>query len=889
MRGMRMLRLLLSVAPPGFRRRYRDEMLIFYEERLRERAASDESLVRLWSRILADLLATIAIEWVRVFRARPAVPRTVNHRSLSMEERMSVLGQEIIQSARSLRKSVGFSAAAIVTLALGIASTTAIFSIVDSVLLRPLPFPEPDRIVVPESKKVSEANAWSVTYADFMDWRDGHVFGQVAVFQGSSMDIGGGLEPVRVSAAAVSPQFFGALGLKPTQGRLLEPYDFPPDAPRAVVISDRLWHAQFNGREDVVGQRVEVNGIMRPIVGVLPPAARWPLDADLWVPLRFTTESDADLKRRDNFVFEAIARLNAGATLETTGAAMGQLAARVALDEPVIRKDVTTQPTPVLVSLLGNRTPRTLWILLGAVGLLLLIGCVNVANLQLARATARQRELAVRTALGASGFRLVRRTLVESTLLGLSGGALGVLLAEWMVRVLVAAAPADVPRIATATLSWPVLAFALGLSIAVAMLFGLMPAVQASRSDPQLALGDGARTGGSRATARARRGLVVLELALSVVLLAGAGLAIRSIQGLRSARPGIDAPSILTASISAARYQGAARLQFYNTLRDRLAAAPGIRAAGIATASPLNGGGFYLGRVMAMEGKAPTPENEVQVTWTAATPGYFAALGLQVRGRDFTIHDDSAATPVMIVTATFAKRMFGDVDPIGKRAESTRDEKIYREIIGVVPDMKFRGVRDSARALVWVPYAQGYGWSVGQVTVRTAGPPASAIATVRRELHALAPGIALAEVSTMEQTAARSIATDRLVAVLLAAFATLALLLAAVGIFGVLSYTVAQRTRELGVRMALGARRADVLALVIRETTPLVAAGVAIGVGAGLVVTRLMRSMLFGVEANDPVTFVSVAVLLMVVGVVAALLPARRASRIDPMIALRSD
>jgi len=804
---------------------------------------------------------------------------------------MSVLAQEVRHAARSLRKNVGFTAAAVVTLALGLGSTTAIFSIVYSVMLRPLPFPQSDRIVVPQASKTSTGEHWSITYADYMDWRDNHVFADVAPYQENDMDLTGAGDPVRVKAAAVGVQFFGALGVTPAKGRALAAFDFPLDAPRAVVISDRLWKTQFGSRPDIVGHVVEINGLKRPVVGVLPPEARWPLDADVWVPFRVSTEQDPDLQRRDNFIFDGIARLAPGATLASTSAAMDLLAKRVAADHPAIRKDVTMVPTPVMDWMLGDNTPRALWILLGAVALLLLIGCVNVANLQLARATSRQGEIAVRTALGASKLRLVRQSIVESLLLALAGGGLGVLLAYGMVRVLVAVAPSDVPRIDNASVHLPALLFGLGVSVAVALLFGLMPAVHSWRSDPQLAVGDGSpRTTGGRSSSRARRGLVVAELALSVLLLIGAGLAVRSIQRLRGVQVGFDASSVLTASISISptRYPSAADVvQFMYDLRDRLGGAPGVRAAGVASASPIGGGGFYLGRSMAAEGKAPVPENEVPVNWTVTSPGYFAALGLPIRGRDFTRSDDTTSVPVMIVNEAFAHEMFGNQNPIGRRAESTRDEKVYREIIGVVPNIKYYGVRDSARALVWVPYAQRNSWHQGIITIRTQGPPETAVGTLRQVVASMDPNIALANVMTMDEAASHSMASDRMLAVLLTAFAGLALALAAVGIFGVLSYSIEQRTHELGVRLAIGAQRRDVLMLVLAETTPLVAGGVAIGLGAGFALTRVMRAVLFEVQPTDAATFASVAVVLTLVALVAALVPARRAARIDPVIALR--
>ncbi|HEY7876635.1 MAG TPA: ABC transporter permease [Gemmatimonadaceae bacterium] len=807
---------------------------------------------------------------------------------------MSIIMQEMAQAVRSLRRSVAFSGAAVVTLALGIGSTTAIFSVVRSVLLAPLPFPAPNRIVVPESRMTTTGGGWSITYADFMDWRDQHVFSRVAVYQPTQVDLTGPAEPVRVQGAAVSPQFFDALGVTPAKGRLLQPFDYPEGSGYAVVISDRLWRAQFGARPDIVGQRVEINAVKRTIVGVFPPGARWPIDADLWVPLRVTSELDPDLQRRDNFIFEAIARLAPGATLESTRAAMATLASRVAAGHPDIRANVTTVPTPVLQWMLGPTTPRALWILLGAVGLLLLIGCVNVANLQLARAAARRRELAVRVALGASRWRLVRQSLIESGVLGLAGGALGVVLAIWMVKAIVAMAPQDVPRIETASLDLATLGFALGASLGVSLLFGLAPAAHAVRNRDHVGMGEaGERTSVGRSGARTRRTLVAVELALSVVLLAGAGLAVQSISRLRRVDTGFDRRNVLTASISlpGIRYDSKAKvIAFMSQLRDRLAAAPGIDAAGISSASPLGGGGFYLGRMMVAEGREPSPANEVPVNWNVATSGYFAALRAQIlRGRDFGETDDSASPPVMIVDETFARKMFGAESPIGKRAMSSRDERVEREIIGVVHDVKYYSAADSSRALVWVPYAQNNAWHQGIVTVRARGSALDALPIVRRELHGLDANIALANVTTMDEAMARSMAGDRLVAILLGTFASLALLLAAVGVFGVLSYAIAQRTREMGIRLALGARPSDLWRLVARETAPMVCAGVGIGLAAALGLARLVRSMLYEVGPNDPATFAAVALTLGLVAAIAALVPAQRASRVDPVIAIRDE
>ena len=801
---------------------------------------------------------------------------------------------EITYAARSLTKSAKFSLAAALTLALGIGSTTAIFSVVRSVLLAPLPFPNAERVVVPQTTSASTNSFWSVTYADFIDWRDNHVFDKVAVYQPSEMDLAGIGDPVRIQAAAVSPQFFDALGAGAARGRVLQPVDYPVDAARAVVISDRLWRSQFGSRPDIIGTTIELNAIKRPIVGVLPPNVQWPLDNDVWVPFRIGSENDPDLLRRDNFVFQAIARLVPGATRESTRAAMARLARLAELAHPDIRKAVSTVPTPVLEYALGATVPRMLWILLGAVALLLLIGCVNVANLQLARAAARHRELAVRTALGASRLRLVSQSLVESMLLALVGGLVGVGLAVAMVRVLVAAAPPDVPRIDAATIDPLVLLFAFAISLGVALIFGLAPALHAGQSDPQLALAEGGtRAAGGRSGTRARRLLVAVELALSVILLVGAGLALRSVTRLRHADVGFDTHGILSASISlpGIRYNNAGKvIALLYALRDRLAALPGVEAAGIASASPLGGGGFYLGRMMVAEGRDQSPAGEVPISWNVATPGYFAALRLPiVRGRDFTARDDTASAPVMIVNEKFARSMFPNENAIGKRAMSSRDEKVNREIIGVVKDVKYYGASDSARSLVWVPYAQRNAWNQGILTVRTRGNPLLALPAVRRELRTLDPGIALANIATMDDTRDRSMAGDRLVAILLGAFAALALTLAAVGIFGVLSYALEQRTHELGIRVALGARPGDVISLVARETIPMVGAGLVAGLVVAAALTRFIRTLLYEIQPGDPTTFLGVSLVLAAIAILAALLPARRAARVDPVIALRSE
>jgi putative ABC transport system permease protein len=794
---------------------------------------------------------------------------------------------------RSLRRSLSFTGASIGTLALGIGAATAIFSVVNTVMLRPLPFAEADRVVIPQSLALETGARGFITYGDFMDWRDGKLFDKVAVYQALEMDLASDGSPVRVSAVAAGPEFFGAIGAQPARGRALQAHDYPVTAARAVVISDRLWRTRFGGRADIVGLEVDVNAIRRSIVGVLPPGHEWPVNADLWAPLRFSTEQDPSLQRRDNYLFQGVARLAAGRTLAQTRAEMGGLAARVATEHAAIRTNVSMTATPMLEFALGASTPRALWMLLGAVGLLLLIGCVNVANLQLARATARQRDMAVRAALGASRYRLARQTFVESLTLAAIGGALGAVAARWIVAGILTIAPPDVPRIAETSVSVGALAFALGLSLVVAILFGLIPALNAMRSATAGAIGESsARTTAGHHSRRSRHALVAFELALSVVLLAGAGLAVQSIMHLRNANAGFNLDPVITASISlpGVRYNtNELSTAFVYELQSRLAQAPGVAAAGFVTASPMGAGGFYLGRRMIAEGKGTGPEGEVAVNWSAATPGYFAALGVPlIRGRDFNTHDGAESTPVMIVNETFARTMFPGENAMGKRAMSSRDEKVYREIVGIVGDVKFSGARDAAQSLVWVPYPQ-FAWPSGMITLRASGPAPVAIQSLRQVLGALDPAIAPANVSTMNETLHRSIAGDRLVAILLGVFATLALVLAGVGIFGVLSYTVEQRTRELGIRVALGAQTRDLTRLVVRETTPMVAGGIAAGLLIALGLSRLVAALFYGVRAGDPLTFAGVTAILALVAIGAALIPARRAARVDAMQVMRGE
>jgi putative ABC transport system permease protein len=634
-----------------------------------------------------------------------------------------------------------------------------------------------------------------------------------------------------------------------------------------------------------------MNGFPRLIVGVLPAGAEWPQSASVWVPMKITDPSSAVLQRRDNFVYQGVARLAPGETVISTTSRMAALASRIAADQPQLRADVSLKVIPASEALLGTTLPRALWILLGAVGLVLLIGCVNIANLMLARAGTRHRELAVRTALGASRVRLVQQILTESGVLALLGGVLGVLLAYWSVAALIAAAPASVPRMEDVTVSLPVLGIALLLSLASAVLFGLVPALHASSVRPGQALGEGGqRMAGGKASRRGRGVLVVVELALALMLLTGAGLLTHSLIKLQRTDPGFDTSRVVTMSVElSANYGTSERRAFFATVTEQIGALPGVDTVSLASALPIGAGGFYLGRAFLAEGWGEPPAStEIAGMWNAVSPGYFATLGIPLlQGRDFQPRDDSAATMVMIVNRAFAEKMFPGESPIGKRVQSWRDERILREVVGVVDDVRYFGADDELQPLVFVPYAQD-SWSGMRILARTQGDPRSIVNAARSIVATIDRDIAVADVSTMDDAMAASLSGPRFATYLLGGFAGTALLLVAIGLYGVLSYSIAQRTHEIGIRMALGAQVANVIRMVVREAAVLLGIGIVIGAAGALALSRVMESLLYEVSTTDPITFVTVVAILAAVGAAAAYLPTKRATRVDPLIALRS-
>jgi putative ABC transport system permease protein len=828
-------------------------------------------------------------------RARPRRARTGGTRRMTKGGLMQTFGSDVRFALRGLRRSPVFAVVAVLTLALGIGATTTIFSVLEAVLLRPWPFPEPGRLVVPYSLRPAADQEWgSINYGDYEDWKAAGVFESVAVYQriGGDMAAPGG-DPERVQGIASTEDFFRTLDVSAAQGRLPVPEEYVVDAPRVVVLSDGLWRGRFAADPSVVGATIRLNGNETTVIGVLPRAGDV-LDADVFVPIRPSVALLEQFRDRDNFAFAAIARVAAERDIDATRAALQTVAARIARDHADLRAGTTTDITPLARWVVGDELSRILWVALGAVSLVLLIGCANLANLLLARGMRREREIAVRSALGARRGRLVAQLLVESVVLAVLGAAVGVLFANAAVGFLVAGAPADVPRLDGVGLNLQVLAFALGLALASAATFGLLPAFRSSAASRPLS-DRGAGDGGMRGR-RWRNALVVAEVALTVVLLAGAGLMLRSLAGLMRVDPGFEPANVLAFSLSlpAARYpEPADVLAGHERLRALLAAVPGVDDVGQASQLPLRAGAGsgYLTRAYLPEGGAEPPAGpEVIGPWEIVTPGYFDVLRHAVRrGRDFDAFDTSENTPVMIVNREFARQMFGDeASALGRRVRSWRDENVYREIVGVVDDVRYFGAGDEIRPVVYIPLAQDLRRGLA-VVVRTAGDPGALVPALRAAVRDFDPDLATASFTTMGEAFDASVAGRRFGASLLGTFAFLALGLASLGLYGVLSITVAQRTREFGVRMALGAAARDVRSMVLRQAALLVALGSALGIAAALAVTRVLSAVLFDVEATDPLTFGGTVGLLLAVGLLASWVPAVRATRVDPVLAMRGE
>ena len=802
---------------------------------------------------------------------------------------MDTLLQDLRYAARTLLRRPGFAAVVVLTLALGIGANSAIFSVVNSVLLNPLPYANPERLVMVWGR-YPDFGRVSTSLPDFRDWRERtRSFAQLAAWHGTIFNLtGDGSEPQQLTADRVTANYFATLGVRPALGRA-----FTAEEERAggnddvVVLSHGLWQSRFGGDPGIVGRQINLSGRPYTVVGVAPKAFRFWHDVDLWAPLRADT---AAYSRRAEYL-TVFGRLKPGVTVRQAASDLAdvvrQLAAQYPETNTVLRSEVVSMHKDVV----GKVRPALL-VFSGAVGFVLLIACANVANLMLTRAASREREIAIRATLGAAQSRLVRQALTESVLLAVAGGVLGLLFASLGVDALRSSGLDVVPRLAEVSLDARVVGFTLLLSLLTGLLFGLAPALRFASDDLQSTLREGARGASAGAAARRLRdALVLAEVALALVLLVGAGLLVRSFQQLNRVDPGFDPERVLTYGVilPRAKYGEGSRLPaVYDALLERTRGVPGVRAAAVSTSLPMESPPYTT---YSVEGRPEPRVGEIQdVQPFQVSPDYFRVLGIKLRrGRLLDERDGPQSQRVAVINVEMARRVWPGQDPIG--AHITFDDPsdtaaVWWTVVGVVGTVAQEGLTAKPYAQLYRPIAQGESRAVW-VSMRTAGDPLAAAAGARQALKAVDPDLPLNDLRTMEQRIAETVAQPRVSVALLGVFAAVALALAAIGIYGVVSYGVAQRTREIGIRMALGAKPADVLRLVIRQGMTPVAAGVALGIVGAFAATRAMATLLYGVSATDPMTFAVVAVFLAAVALVATYLPARRAMGVPPTEALR--
>jgi len=799
---------------------------------------------------------------------------------------MNSILQDLKFAIRTLTKSPVFTLVAILTLALGIGANTAIFSVVNAVLLRPLPFKNPSRLV------------WSwgicplcdhgaVSPSDFLDYRaQNHSFESYgAKANGDSLfNLTGNDKPIQIKGSMVTAGFFDALGIQPRYGRLFNESDEKTTDPDVIILSHHLWQDRFGGDPQVIGKTISLDGKSRTVVGALASDIPVLTEADLWFPAPFLNPG---MQTRHSHFLRPIGLLKTGVTISQAQSELDAIATRLAAQYPVTNNGWGVKLDLLQNVIVGDVRPAFM-VLVGAVALVLLIACANIASLLFARNSARQREIAIRTALGAGRSRLLRQLLTESLVLALAGGVAGIFLANAGVELLKQLGPQSLPRLDEVNISSTVLAFTFVTAVFTGILFGLGPALKASRRDLTQSLKEGGASGDSRSKHRAHNALVVAEVALSVVVLIASGLLLNSFWRLMRVHPGFDPANVLATELSlvSPHYDDAQRREsFFHQLQDRLQSSPGVNSAGFISELPLSGEAndtFFT----ITEHPPANPNDNDDADFRNIDGDYFATMRIPLlAGRVFDRQDSAESSKALIVNEPFVKKFFPNEDPIGKHLNmyEGKPEFVTREIVGVVGGNKHFALQESLRPEMFKPGS----FTRMNIVVRSAGNPAALTAVVRQAIHAIDPDETTSTFRTMDDVISLSAAGDRFNTVLLGAFGGIALLLTAAGIFGVLSYLVAQRTREIGLRMALGAQPQDVLRVIVGHGLRLVLAGLCIGVAAGLVVTRWMSSVLFDVKPTDPLTFTAVAVVLTAVAFLASYIPARRAMRVDPMVALR--
>jgi putative ABC transport system permease protein len=810
---------------------------------------------------------------------------------------MDVLWKNLVYSVRMLLKRPSLTAVAIIAIALGIGANTAIFSVVNSVLLQPLPYDQPQQLVMLATEQRDQAldGRGSFSVPDFLDiQKQSKTLEYVATYQGAGTIVTEGGDPERLMGAMVNADYFPLLRVKPVLGRVFTQDEDKPGAPSVIVLSYGLWQRRFGGDPNIIGREVNIGG-KTTVVGVLPAGFQYPISdeqQDFWEPILSATWMTKDVREeRANRSFSVIARLKPGVTLEQAKADLDLLSRQIEQQSPVSNTNLIFNAVSMHEDITRDYRSALL-VMLGAVGLVLLIACANVANLLLARAAARQKEVAIRMALGASRARIATQLLTESVLLSFAGGVLGLLLASWGMDLLVAYGPADVPRLRDVSLDRYVLVFTLAISTLTGIVFGLVPALHASKPDPGNMLKDASRGISHGGRNRMRSALIVSEVALSLMLLVGAGLLINSFWRLLQTDAGFDPSGVLAVDVplSRAKYtKPEQRSAAFEQLISLMKALPGVRDASIVSNVPFTDRDIELS--FQVEGREPyKPGNEAVADYTVAGADYFRAMNITVqRGRVFASSDTANTPQVIIVSDAFVKRYFPDEDPIGRRIVFDGPTKTPREIIGVVADIRRNGLDVDVEPEMYVSHAQNPERRMNLV-IRTEARDASQLTqAARAEVKTFDPDQIIWRTETLEQLLGASVAPRRFNMMLLGIFAGVAVVLAAVGLYGVMSYSVTWRTHEIGVRMALGAKRADVLRLVVRQGMIMALIGLGIGLIGALSLSRVMRSMLHGVSPTDPLTFAGVSIVLLGVALLACLIPARRATRVDPIVALRNE